>query len=166
MWPSVVLAPGSVNTSSRCHDRLLCRVHVHEERIGARAGEDAQAFSTTAILIVDRERDLRAGRGHTPPRLRQPGLATPCGWLAETTGDDELVRADRKLRGRADVRDGHGAETEPIQQGIGEAGGGCRVRQHVHHEGELARLPGARERVQVGDVRGGVGQGTRSGAVV
>ena len=142
-------------------DRLERRGRVHDERIPARAGEDANAVAGAALRVVHAERDGLARRGGAGALLLGALRAVVADRGREHAVEDELLLAGgerRRVAGRA-CREG--AQPEAIEQSVGEQVIGLRERKRVHHEHEMSGPLRARKRVDVGDVGDRVGERSR-----
>ena len=86
--------------------------------------------------------------------------------VEDAVEDHLLLSRDERPAGLAARRRGERSQPEAVQQPRGEEVRGLGHRQGVQDEDEATRGLGARERVDVGDVRDRVRQGARPGDVV
>ena len=96
---------------------------------------------------------------------RRPGPTRAPGYRRRSRGPPPPVPG-RTPTGPAARRRRERSQPEAVEQARGEEVGGLGHRQGVQDEDEATRGLGARERVDVGDVRDRIRQGTRPGDVV
>jgi hypothetical protein len=142
-------------------DRLQRRGGVHDERVPARTGEDAGTVPRAAIGVVHAERDRFARREGADSFL----LGVARRWREDAVEDQLLVLGGERRR-LASLTWGERAQSEAVDEPVGEQVGRLRERERVHHEHELSRPLRAREGVHVGDVGDRVGQRARPRDVI
>ena len=155
--------PGSLKARSPVATVFSAAGASQDERIPARAGEDAHAVPGTAAFVVDPKRDGLAGRSGARAflleRLQRP-------WARRTRCRTRTPPCRGERCRLARPGGGEGRSRKPVEKPIGERVGELGERQRVHHEHEMAGPLRARERVDVGDVGDRVRQCTRAGDVI
>ena len=145
-------------------DRRQRRRGVHDERIPARTGEDANAVRRASLLVVHAEGD-RLAAGYRAGALLIVALRVAAGG-GEHTVEGELFSHDRERHRMTRHARRERVQAEAVDKPVREEIRGLGEGAGVHHENDVARPFGARERVDVCDVRDGLRQGSWSRDVV
>ena len=116
-------------------------------------------MTRAALLVVHAEANHLARRRRE--RAFLPVRTVAGGGIGEHAVERELLLCDRERRRLGRGSRGERPDAEAVDEAVREERGRGSKRQRVHHEHELPRPLGTRERVDVGDVRDRVGERPR-----